>query len=304
MSRTIGVETTVLPGTIDSAFIEVAHSESLDLLNPAQLRLFHLKLDGVNFTDDGLYKCLRRNIGQYVFSRTRIEKFRNDGDEFSIGLEAMQQVLYKKDCSPERFGNMLGEILLYAFFEEKLEAPKIFSKIELDSQQPDSAYDGIHLLTLQDDAFQMVFGTSYIEDGLEDAIDNAFKKIEKANSTALNGIPLVSEIVFNRNVDHELAKKLSSIITPHPNAPVLDTAYGIFLCHSVGLDKSRYTNLEYRNLLEKKMVSDIQNCIPKIKQLIADCGLSSHSFYLYIIPLDDATSDKTTIMNKVIGGVV
>ena len=48
--------------------------------------------------------------------------------------------------NPDSFGNMLGEILLYAFFEEKLGAPKIFSKIELDSLTSESFYDGIHLL--------------------------------------------------------------------------------------------------------------------------------------------------------------
>jgi len=304
LSSIPGIETTIKIGTIDSAFIEVTHSESLDLRNPAQLRLFHLKLDGVNFTDEGLYKCLRRNIGHYVFSRTRIEKFKCDGDEDSINMEAMQQVLNKKEGSPERFGNMLGEILLYAFFEEKLEAPKIFSKIEIDTQHPDSAYDGIHLLSFEDDAYQMVFGTSYIEDGIEDAINNAFEKIKKANCAGLKGIPLVSEMVFNQNADNKLAEKLSAIITPDPNAPILDSAYGIFICHSIGLDKTKYSNQEYRQLLENKMVSDMQFCIPQIKQLISDCGLDSHSFYIYAIPLDDATLDKTSIMNKVTGGTL
>lgn len=51
------------------------------LRNPAQLRLFHLKLDGDTFIDEGLYKCLRRNIGYYVYSRTRIAKFKEDDDE-------------------------------------------------------------------------------------------------------------------------------------------------------------------------------------------------------------------------------
>lgn len=51
----------------------------------------------------------------------------------------MQLVNEQKQKSPENFGNMLGEILLYAFFEEKLGAPKIFSKIELDTISPESA---------------------------------------------------------------------------------------------------------------------------------------------------------------------
>ena len=72
MSSNIDINTTIKPGTIDSVFKEVTHGESLGLRNAAQLRLFHLKLDGDTFTDEGLYKCLRRNIGYYVYSRSRI----------------------------------------------------------------------------------------------------------------------------------------------------------------------------------------------------------------------------------------
>lgn len=107
----IDINTTIKAGTIDSVFKEVTHSESLGLRNTAQLRLFHLKLDGDTFTDEGLYRCLRKNIGQYVYSRTRIAKFKGDDDEYSIGLEAMQLVNEQKQKSSEKFGNMLGEIL-------------------------------------------------------------------------------------------------------------------------------------------------------------------------------------------------
>lgn len=54
----------------------------------------------------------------------------------------MQLIKEQSLKSPDDFGNMLGEILLYAFFEEKLEAPKIFSKIELDKLSSDAFYDG------------------------------------------------------------------------------------------------------------------------------------------------------------------
>lgn len=302
MSCAININTTITPGTIDSVFKEVTHSESLGLRNPAQLRLFHLKLDGDTFSDEGLYRCLRRNIGQYVYSRARIAKFKEDGDEFSIGLEAMDIVREQKDKSPERFGNMLGEILLYAFFEEKLGAPKFFSKMELDFLQADGTYDGIHLLKLDADSFQMVFGTSYLEDQIDDAVDNAFWKIKASLDQPKQGINLVNDLVFSQKVDNELADVFEKIITPAPDAPYLDSAYGIFLCYSIGLDKTKYSVAEYRRLLEQKMVDDIRYSLPKIKQKIADLGLGSRSFYIYVVPLDDATADKVTIMNKVAGG--
>lgn len=294
---------TIKSGTIDSVFKEVKHSEELGLLNPAQLRLFHLKLDGDTFTDEGLYQCLRRNIGNYVYSRTRIAKFKEEDDEASINLEAMQLVNEQRKKAPEQFGNMLGEILLYAFFEEKLGAPKIFSKIELDVLNSESFYDGVHLLKINEDSFQMVFGTSNVENQIDAALDNAFDKIKNGLEQKKHGIPLVNDLIFAQSADSTLAEELSKAITPSPDTPDVDTAYGIFLCYSLGLKKTGRAVSEYKKLVEQKMVSDLQYSLPKIRKYIDDCGLLSRSFYIYAVPLDDAAEDKTIIMKKVTGGV-
>lgn len=302
MSSTIDINATIKAGTIDSSFKEVTHSEYLGLRNPAQLCLFHLKLDGDTFTDEGLYKCLRRNIGYYVYSRTRIAKFKEDDDEAIINLEAMQLIKEQSLKNLNDFGNMLGEILLYAFFEEKLEAPKIFSKIELDKLSSDVFYDGVHLLKIDDDLFQMVFGTSNVENQIDAAVDNAFAKIKAGLNHPKKDIALVNDLISAQSADSVLTEKLSKIITPSPDAPDIDSAYGIFLCYSIGLTKENRTVAEYKKLVEQKMVSDIQYSLPKIKKYIDDCGLSSRSFYVYVVPLDDAAEDKTTIMKKVTGG--
>lgn len=274
----------------------------MGLRNPSQLRLFHLKLDGVSFTDEGLYKCLRKNIGQYVFSRTEIKRYVDEGDAFSVALDAMQRVIDQKGKAPDEFGNMLGEILLYAFFEEKLDAPKIFSKMELNARGSGNSYDGVHLLKLSDDDFQVVFGISKLEDGPEEAVDNAFYKLKKANTASSAGIPLVCELLFDKHVDDALAAQLDYVISPRPTSVSSDTAYGIFLCYSIGLDKDKYDNATYKRLVESKMINDLKYVMPKIQKGIADCGLTSRSVYIYIVPLDNATEDKNSIMNKIVGG--
>lgn len=274
----------------------------MGLRNPSQLRLFHLKLDGVSFTDEGLYKCLRKNIGQYVFSRTEIKRYVDEGDAFSVALDAMQRVIDQKGKASDEFGNMLGEILLYAFFEEKLDAPKIFSKMELNARGSGNSYDGVHLLKLSDDDFQVVFGISKLEDGPEEAVDNAFYKLKKANTASSAGIPLVCELLFDKHVDDALAAQLDYVISPRPTSVSSDTAYGIFLCYSIGLDKDKYDNATYKRLVESKMINDLKYVMPKIQKGIADCGLTSRSVYIYIVPLDNATEDKNSIMNKIVGG--
>lgn len=100
---------------------------------------------------------------------------------------------------------------------------------------------------------------------------------------------MVNDLVFVQSADAILADALSRIITPSPDAPDVDSAYGIFLCYSMGLDKSKYSIVEYKKKVEQKMVSDIQYCLPRIRKHIYDLGLSGRSFYMYVVPLDDAT---------------
>ena len=50
------------------------------------------------------------------------------------------------------------------------------------------------------------------------------------------------------------------------------------------------------------MINDLKYVMPKIQKGIADCGLASRSVYIYIVPLDNATEDKNSIMNKIVGG--
>ena len=74
---------------------------------------------------------LQRNIGRYVFSRASIEQFKAEGDAEAIGLKAIE--LLRKANNPNDYGagGELGEILLYLFLENKLDAPKLLSKVEL-----------------------------------------------------------------------------------------------------------------------------------------------------------------------------
>ena len=141
---------------------------------------------------------MRKNIGQYVYSRTRIAKFKEEDDEASIGIEAMQLINDQRTKKTDSFGNMLGEILQYAFIEEKLGASKIFSKIELDSLTSESFYDGIHLLKMDDTSFQMVFGTSNVEDQMDDAIANAFLKIKNSLHAQCSSLFRLKKDVGNR----------------------------------------------------------------------------------------------------------
>ena len=84
------------------------------------------------FSKTSLQEFLEWNVGQYVFSRSQIEQFELEGNVFSVGMEALDLMRKSGHADERGTGNEVGEILLYAFLESVLGAPKIYSKVELN----------------------------------------------------------------------------------------------------------------------------------------------------------------------------
>lgn len=84
------------------------------------------------------------HIGEYVFSRAKASRYEKEGKVSAIGTRALIQFLNAYGRSKD---TLLGEILLYVFMEQGLNAPKIISKIEIDDNGSlNSKSDGVHLL--------------------------------------------------------------------------------------------------------------------------------------------------------------
>ena len=290
---------TLTSGNFDEVFIEVPHEEKLGLVNSEQLRLFHLNVVDKAFSLKELQSFLRKNIGQYVFSRMKIEEYELSGDAYSVGLDAIE--LMRKNGKAD-------EILLYAFLEEKLKAPKIMSKVELqtEAKQSNSKCDSIHLLSLgNDDApyYHMVFGTSSIDGDVKDAIDLAFKAVTEIRDSKDKERTLAENTVFSRDLNENTVNRIRDILIPDPKKHAnVDTAFGLFLGYSIGLNPANYSSIEYRRAVNKKMELDIKNHTRYITQRIVDLNLEQYSFYLYVLPLDNATEDKKTVMERIING--
>ena len=272
---------TIKGSDFDSIFTEVSHSEKLGLINPEQLRLFHLNVMNNRFVSDDLQSFIRKNIGRYVFSRARLEQFRTSEDMESIGLEAMTIMANNGTPGQKDTGNALGEILLYAFLEQILDAPKIMSKVELvtTTNAHSSKCDGIHLLSLeghQQPYYQLVFGSSSVEPSS-----------------------------LNRDFDAETAQQIKNIVIPKKGSNIVtESAYGVFLGYTLGLDPNAYPTIQYQSVLNAKMDTDIKNHAAYIAQQISSRSLGTHSFYFYILPLNHADTDKTEIMERVMRGGV
>lgn len=195
--------------TLDSVFVEVQHSEGLNLPKANHIRFFHTAMRGNRLSTDNLQVFLRRNLARYVFSRAQLENYRINDDLDSAVSEAMRIMAENGGSSAEGTGNMLDEILVYAFLEEKLKAPKLMSRVELYTEMAQfrSECKGIHLLSPSDlpqnTKFQMVFGASNIVDDVKTAIDRAFETISKIDSHESREILMVQKTVLDQFFNQE-----------------------------------------------------------------------------------------------------
>lgn len=138
---------TVKDKTFDDYFTEVEHSETISgMVRPGSLRLFCLNVRNGNIKSSDLEKFTMLNIGQYVFSRAKQENYRNAGNFDIVTQQALRAMRKSTKAREIDAGETLGEIMAYAVMEEKLNAHKLLSKIELsaDTAQYASETDGIH----------------------------------------------------------------------------------------------------------------------------------------------------------------
>ncbi len=120
-------------GDFDAVFCEVTQSSPASWITQGELRLFHLNIRNNKFNPEEMKKLLYRNIGDYVFSRAKIEHFKVNGDAYAIVSQALRVLRKNGGADIKGTGSELGELLLYSFLEEKLKAPKLMSRVELST---------------------------------------------------------------------------------------------------------------------------------------------------------------------------
>ncbi|MDR2513631.1 MAG: DUF1837 domain-containing protein [Christensenellaceae bacterium] len=291
----------------DDIFTEVEHTESLGLINPHELRMFRLDVVNNAFSFGAMHNFLISNIGRYVFSRAKMEQFRIENDLEAVGAKALGLLCRAAKMDESWIGEELGDILLYVFLEQILDAPKLFSKIEL-LNYGDTALSGgcVHLLPIDEDSatpsYQMVFGKSHIIGDLRDAADNAFESLVAIRDNAVRELQVVESTVFTQSFAPETAEQLKAIIVPSKRKVDVDKAFGVFLGYSLGLDASSYSNADFRAELARKMDTDIKARVAYIAEKIKDAGMDTHSFYFYILPFNDADTERTSIMATLLEG--
>lgn len=295
---------TLTENSSDGVFYEMACPVTLDLKNPNQLRMFCLDVNKTAFSYIGLEDFLSEAVGSYVLNRAELADMEKRNRQRAVGIKAIRDMLRNGSADERGTGNELGEVLLYYFLEDVLDAPKLLSKVELTKTVHGSRSDAVHLKQLEDGGelyYQMVFGASDISGDLGDAIDRAFEVLKIINQNEDDEIRLVADTILNQRLENDVEAFLVKQLKPSgPGESRPEIAYGIFLGYSIDLDKPLYNNREYPKAVAAKMQADINANIDHIVDLINRHHMDNSSFYIYILPLDDAEDDKRKIMQEVL----
>lgn len=290
----------------DRVFTEVDHGSSLELENNNTLQLFQLDIQNYHFRLDGLKDFLDENIGRYVFSRAQRDGLVKDGKSENIGKKATRSLRSKGLIDEKGCGKELGEMLIYIFLEQVLKAPKLMSKVELSFLDETSQTEGIHLHTVvqnKREINQLIFGVSSIVGDLGDSITQVEQALQRINKDNTKEIRLIEENILSKSFDDKITKKIKEMLIPSDKRfSKPESAYGIFLGYTLGLESATRTPTNFQELVGAKLKQDIKDNLPRIKEAINRSGLSGYSFYIYVLPFDDAEDDKLEIMRYVLEG--
>lgn len=93
------------------------------------------------------------------------------------------------------------------------------------------------------------------------------------------------------------------LMTPQRDGNYIpDLAFGAFLGYTIKLEKPETDNTKYRASLKDQLQKDITKAEAYIAQKIRDNGMSGYSFYFYVLPFNDADSEKTTLIQEMLTG--
>lgn len=293
----------------DRIFKKATDTTISGMSNPSKACVFYIDPNNCKFRFRDLKDFIINNIGSYVFSRAQIKRITEmSKNNAAVGSRAMLKFMQKYGADA---GTVLGEILLFIFMEQELDAPKIMSKIELDEYNRGivSKSDGIHLLSLGRSGqpfHQLVFGASDIVGGLTAAVDRAFDKIIKIEAHGDDELRMVESTTQWTIYDPDATQYMVELMRPQKGGTYkADMAFGAFLGYTIKLDKPETDSQKYKIAVKEQLIKDIAAVQPHITDLIVQNGLSGYSFYFYVLPFNDAPNEKVSIVNELLtGGVV
>jgi hypothetical protein len=296
-----------LKTSVDESFLEHFYKEEkINIENTSsEINLFILKIENNEFCYPELINELTNRF--ITFSLSRVE-YQNFVTKKRFGE------LYNKAAS--KFRNYTendgeaGELLLYCFLESHLKAPKILTKLEikLSSNKYANGSDGIHLLKLGENNYQLIFGESKLNEQLTDSISNAFKSIHdfknRDKDNINDEIGLINSQLCKEAYDEKLYQFLKEIIMPKVNVenPISkNNAFAIFAGFEITPSdaEKKMPNDVFLKTIREKISKEVMAKKEHIKNKIDEYKLNGYAFYVYVFPFTKLKDIRKDIIKKI-----
>ena len=299
------LDSTLCDPTFNRIFEEIYIGKCFTTYNTAPISIYSTDIKNRKINFRNAKEFIIDNLTSYVMSREKINKMNKVGRAATAGIQSLKKFIGASGRSKE---TLLGETMLYVFMEQVLGAPKILSKIEIEDIANKSKSDGVYLYHLEKQGIpynQLLFGASHIYGDLKIAVDSVFEKVQKIKGNYEEEFWIVDN-TRNQNIlsvgMNEYIKEVMfpSKSSPHVNSP--DMAFGCFLGYTVNVISSRSDNAQYEVELKTQMRLDIEAIIPYIENKINVLELNDYEFYFYVVPFNDATNERITLIDEITGG--
>ena len=282
--------------------------EEFDVINKNYIRMFMLNTENKLFNYDELYDYILPNVAKYVFSRKKFSEIENNpSKQMTIILEALSHLRPVNSEADKGAGGELGEILLYLFLEQDLQAPKLFSKVELKTSAKDyvKGSDGIHFkFRINGEGkkiLQLVIGEAKIKNDLKDGIKEASESINRYLSENIQDRNLLDTHLMEQLVDKDEADLIKEYITSIPRKKK-ETVFGIFIGYSIKYKGTAATNDEYDRRVIEENIKQILAVKNHIIDAINNYYVSNYEFNFYFLPFHNAARDRKVIMKSLTSG--
>jgi hypothetical protein len=270
----------------------------------SKINLFILKIENNEFCYPELIQKLSNHFITFSLSRNEIQKFEKDERYGELYNKAMSK--FRKYTENE---GEAGELLLYCFLEAHLKAPKILTKLEIKLNSNDYAKgsDGIHLLKLSENNYQLIFGESKLDNKLTTSISDAFKSIHdfitRDRNNITDEIGLIDSQLCKEAYDEHLYQRLKEIIFPKANTEnpiVKNNAFAIFAGFEVMLseEEKRMANDIFLKTIREKVIKEVETKKEHIKKKIEEYELYGYTFYVYVFPFMELDYTRKDIIKK------
>ena len=295
IDRTLALKSTFQTNLLNEKFEAIPLS-----VNRKNLNFALVKLKSNSFDYKNLIKYLENASVYYALPKKRIDELKSEGLLKDLIDETKEK--FKSSKYNEGEG---GELISYCINEDILHAPKILSKLKLKTNNEDyvKGADGVHLLKLDDNTYEVIFAESKMYKDLKQAVNKAFESIDRF----ISGDAIDFEITtLATNLSGEFedidVDYISKYILPSKSNVTHHTAFSIFIGFDItnDLDKS----LDYK-VYEQQMVDKVRKTImdevANITSKVSESNRRAYSFYIYLIPFENIEDFRKDIIKGVKG---